>query len=287
MMKKIMFVCSGNTCRSPMAEGLFRKYLADNNIENIEVASAGISAFAGDMVSENSVIAAKKRGVDISSHRAKSINPEDVLPVDLFVCMSQSHAAALSELCESERLFVLNVSDPYMQSEEVYENCCQQIENSFPEILLTLQNLPVIRPMQEEDISKLAELENECFSEPWSENGLREELTDNTARFYVLKNDGEIFGYIGANNVLGEVYITNVAVFPKYRKNGYGKRLVRFLTVESMLEYAEFVTLEVRCSNENAIKLYEKCGFKKAGARKNFYSKPREDALIYTLNLRG
>lgn len=286
-MKKIMFVCSGNTCRSPMAEGLFRKYLADNNIENIEVASAGISAFAGDMVSENSVIAAKKRGVDISSHRAKSINPEDVLSVDLFVCMSQSHAAALSELCESERLLVLNVSDPYMQSEEVYENCCQQIENSFSEILLTLQNLPVIRPMQEEDISKLAELENECFSEPWSENGLREELTDNTARFYVLKNDGEIFGYIGANNVLGEVYITNVAVFPKYRENGYGKRLVRFLTVESMLEYAEFVTLEVRRSNENAIKLYEKCGFKKAGARKNFYSKPREDALIYTLNLRG
>lgn len=287
MKKKIMFICSGNTCRSPMAEGLFRKYLADNNIENIEVGSAGVSAFPGDAVSENSVIAARKRGVDISSHRARQINPEDILTVDLFVCMSQSHASALSGICGEERLTVLGVSDPYMQSVDIYENCCRQIESKFPEILERTEKLAVIRPMTENDIEALAELEKQCFSEPWSENGFREELVDKTARFYVLKSDDEILGYIGSNNILGEVYITNVAVKSEHRKKGYGKRLMQYLITESLFENADFVTLEVRRSNANAISLYEKCGFEKVGERKNFYSKPTEDALLYTLYLRG
>lgn len=282
-----MFVCSGNTCRSPMAEGLFKKYLSDNNIESVEAASAGISAFPGDAVSENAVIAARKRGVDISAHRARKINPEDILNTDLFVCMSESHICSLLPLAGEERLTALGVPDPYMQSEEVYESCCRQIEASFPAIAEKLSGLPVIRKMTEQDIPALAEIERECFSEPWSESSFREELSNDTGRFFVIKNGGEIFGYIGANSVCGEVYITNVAVGKRHRKNGFGKRLVQYLLTESALENAEFVTLEVRRSNENAIKLYEKCGFKKVGERKNFYSKPREDALLYTVNLRG
>lgn len=269
-----------------MAEGLFRKYLSDNKIENTEVTSAGISAFTGDAVSENSVTAAKKRGVDISSHRARKINPEDILNTDLFVCMSESHAAALDAVCGKEKIAVLGVSDPYMQSEEIYEKCCRQIENSFPKVLETLLNIPVIRPMEETDIPRIAEIERECFPEPWSENALREELTNNTSRFFTLKNKGEVFGYIGANNIFGEVYITNVAVGGEYRKKGFGERLVRYLLTESIFENAEFVTLEVRCSNSAAIKLYEKCGFSLAGERKNFYSKPTENALLYTIKLR-
>ena len=61
---------------------------------------------------------------------------------------------------------------------------------------------------------------------------------------------------------------------------------VNHLIMQSQFEDALFVTLEVRKSNENAIALYEKCGFKKIGERKNFYSKPTEDALIYTLYLK-
>ena len=286
-MKKIMFICSGNTCRSPLAEGLFKKYLKENNITDIEVSSAGVGAFPGDAVSINSILVAGSRGVDISNYRARNINPEHLLTTDLFFCMSESHKAVLSRHCDSEKIFVLNIADPFGRPIEVYEECAKQIESKFPEILERIQSTVVLREMAESDIKEIAELEKECFSEPWSEDSLKDELTNETARFYVLRDNEKLLGYIGANNICGEVYITNVAVNSFCRGKGYGKILVNHLIKQSELEKALFVTLEVRESNENAIKLYEKCGFKKIGERKNFYSKPTENALIYTYYLEG
>ncbi len=281
-MKKIMFVCSGNTCRSPLAEGLFKKYLNDNSITDIEVSSAGIGAFPGDEVSINSILVAGNRGVDISSHRARNINPEHLTTTDLFFCMSHSHKHYLSRHCDEDKIVVLNVPDPYGRPIEAYEDCARQLESNFPEILKAIQNTIIIREMTENDVKEIAELEKECFSEPWSENSLNEELTNETARFYVLRDNEKLLGYIGANNICNEVYITNVAVNKDFRGKGYGKKLVEHLICQSELEKAFFITLEVRKSNENAISLYEKCKFKKIGERKNFYSKPAEDALIYT-----
>ena len=140
--------------------------------------------------------------------------------------------------------------------------------------------------MSEHHIKALALIEAECFSTPWTENGLFEELSNNNARFYVALCDGVVAGYIGAHNVVGEVYITNVAVSSSFRKNGIGSALVNHLLGESAKENADFVTLEVRKSNENAIKLYEKTGFSVVGERKDFYSSPREDALLMTKFLR-
>lgn len=284
-MKKIMFICSGNTCRSPLAEGLFKKYLKENNINDIEVASAGVGAFPGDCVSINSVLVAGNRGVDISDHRARNINPEHLLTTDMFFCMSDSHKQVLLRHCDEEKIVVMNVPDPFGRPIEAYEECAEQIEKQFPQILGKIQDSVAIREMTESDIKEIAELEKECFSEPWSENSLRDELINETARFYVLRDPENLLGYIGANNICNEVYITNVAVNEKYRGKGYGKILVNHLIKQSEAERAFFITLEVRKSNENAIKLYEKCGFKLIGERKNFYSKPTEDALIYTYYL--
>ena len=281
-MKKIMFICSGNTCRSPLAEGLFKKYLKENNITDIEVGSAGVGAFPGDAVSINSILVAGSRGIDISEHRARNINPEHLLTTDLFFCMSDSHKQVLLRHCDESKIIVLNVPDPYGRPIEIYEECAKQLESLFPQILERIQGASFIREMQESDISDIAELEKECFSEPWSENSLRDELTNETARFYVLRDGEKLLGYIGANNICNEVYITNVAVNSQYRGKGYGKILVNHLIKQSELERAFFITLEVRKSNENAIKLYEKCRFRLIGERKNFYSKPTEDALIYT-----
>jgi ribosomal-protein-alanine N-acetyltransferase len=281
-MKKIMFICSGNTCRSPLAEGLFKKYLQENKITDIAVGSAGVGAFPGDSVSINSILVAANRGVDISEHRARNINPEHLLTTDMFFCMSDSHKQVLSRHCDEEKIIVLNVPDPYGRPIEVYEECAKQLEGQFPQILEKIQKTINIREMQESDINEIADLEKACFSEPWSENSLRDELTNETARFYVLRDSENLLGYIGSNNICNEVYITNVAVNENCRGKGYGKILVNHLIKQSELERAFFITLEVRKSNENAIALYEKCGFKLIGERKNFYSKPTEDALIYT-----
>ena len=281
-MKKIMFICSGNTCRSPLAEGLFKKYLNDNNINDIEVGSAGVGVFPGDEVSINSILVAGSRGIDISSHRARNINPEHIMTTDLFFCMSDSHKQVLLRHCDESKIVVLNVADPYGRPLEVYEECAKQLESKFPEIIEKINNSILVREMTEDDIKDIAELEKECFSEPWSETSLRDELTNETARFYVLRDGEKVLGYIGSNNICNEVYITNVAVNENCRGKGYGKILVNHLIKQSELENAFFITLEVRKSNENAIVLYEKCGFKLIGERKNFYSKPTEDALIYT-----
>ena len=139
-----------------------------------------------------------------------------------------------------------------------------------------------IEKMTVAHIEEIARLEKECFSSPWSEDGLKSELDNNFARFFVAFLDGEMAGYIGSHNVLGEVYITNVAVFSEFRRNGVGKALVEFLVDKMKSENADFVTLEVRESNMNAISLYEKCGFQKVGKRKDFYEKPREDAVLMT-----
>ncbi len=136
------------------------------------------------------------------------------------------------------------------------------------------------------DIKAVSEIEKDCFSVPWSENSLEEELTNDFARFYVLNINGETIGYIGAHNVLGEVYITNVAVFKKWQGKGYGKALVNFLLEEMKKEKAQFATLEVRKSNETAIALYKKTGFSEVGCRKGFYESPKEDALLMTYYLK-
>ena len=285
-MKKVAFICSGNTCRSPLAEGLFKKYLSDNNITDVEVNSGGISAFPGDEVSQNSVLAAKQRGVDISSHRARRLNARDLTETDLFVCMTESHKNVISKYCDSSKIMTLNVPDPYGMSLEAYNECAEKIENTFPLIMSRIEKIPKITKMTKDDIFEIASLEKECFAEPWSEKSLTDELTNDTARFYVLRDNEKLLGYIGANNIYAEVYITNVAVNENYRGKGYGKMLVNHLLEQSELENANFVTLEVRESNENAIGLYESCGFKKVGVRKNFYSKPTENALIYTIFLK-
>ena len=86
-----------------------------------------------------------------------------------------------------------------------------------------------IEVMNETHLKDLALLEKQCFSVPWSENALRAELEKENARFFVAITKNEVSGYIGANNVLGEVYIDNIAVFYNYRGFGIGESLLRHL----------------------------------------------------------
>lgn len=138
-----------------------------------------------------------------------------------------------------------------------------------------------ILKMTSAHISEIARLETECFSSPWSENALSEELENENSYFLAAVSD-KLIGYIGVQEICGEAYITNVAVFAEYRKAGIGRALLRAACNGAKSRNCEFITLEVRESNSAAISLYESEGFEKAGIRKNFYSAPTENGIIYT-----
>ena len=147
--------------------------------------------------------------------------------------------------------------------------------------------IPETAYMTAEDLPELAALENECFSVPWSEDALGSELKNDRALFLTAKLDGKVLGYIGSHLVAGECYITNIAVFPEFRRSGVAGALIKKLCLILREKNADFVTLEVRSSNSGAIAFYESIGFSRMGTIKNMYEKPREDALIYTLRLNG
>ena len=139
-----------------------------------------------------------------------------------------------------------------------------------------------ILPMIKEHISEIAEIERECFSLPWSEKSLEEEINNDGAIFITALENGKVIGYMGANFIMDEGYVTNIAVAEEYRQKGIGSKLLSKMIEEAQKRNLSFLSLEVRISNENAIKLYKKFEFDYIGIRKNFYEKPREDAAIMT-----
>lgn len=137
-------------------------------------------------------------------------------------------------------------------------------------------------PMDRSHIPQIAQLERQCFSAPWSEEALVQALYQDNASFIVAEGvDGTVLGYAGLQAVLDEGYIDNVAVRPEYRRQGVAGALLGAFERFAQAHLA-FLTLEVRASNVPAIALYERHGFVRAGLRKNYYTAPREDAVIMT-----
>ena len=98
--------------------------------------------------------------------------------------------------------------------------------------------------------------------------------------FLAAKHEGELIGYVGAYQAGDSLSVTNIAVFPLWRKRGAARQLLQELDRIAVSRDLYGITLEVRVSNAAAIALYEKNGYEKAGIRKGFYEKPREDGLI-------
>src|SRR5699024_5645943 len=112
-----------------------------------------------------------------------------------------------------------------------------------------------IVPMEERHLDDLARLERLCFSRPWSRQALKEELTNPAACFLVGEEAGEMLGYAGMHCAAGECYVDNVAVFPEARRQGVGRKLMEALLQAAAAWGGEFLSLEVRPSNLEALAL--------------------------------
>ena len=140
-----------------------------------------------------------------------------------------------------------------------------------------------IVPMAQSHVAALAALERACFSDPWSEAGLSEELSNPHAVFRVAVEDDTVLGYVGMHHLLDEGFITNVAVSPDARRRGVARALLADLTAYGTAHGLYRITLEVRVGNTPAITLYEGAGYTRDGVRPGFYRDPTEDAAIYSL----
>ena len=141
----------------------------------------------------------------------------------------------------------------------------------------------LIRNADEGDLDALEELEKTCFSLPWTREQLQSGFHDENNEFLVAASaEGIVLGYIGMMTVLDEGYISNVAVAPDMRRQGIGRRLVKEMLLRAEQRKLSFVTLEVRAHNESAIQLYGGEGFLPVGKRKDYYERPKEDALLMT-----
>lgn len=296
---RVLFVCTGNTCRSPMAQTVF----------NLKAKELGISAAAfsrglfadGSAISKNAVKALEESSYEPDSHISSTVTYEDMRDGDLIIGISKRHAAQLAaafpEYKDKIRSFPTDISDPFGGDVEVYKAALSDIIEGMDEILEYVKQMSaednigeneknhgiVIERLSKAHIDGMENIENKCFSEPWSKKALEELLTNEYAVYFVAKDleSSEVAGYCGMYVSLDTGAINNIGVLPEYRRCGIGSRLL-----ESIIDYSQnngitLLTLEVRESNTGAKALYEKFGFTEVGTRKNYYRKPTEHAILY------
>lgn len=135
-----------------------------------------------------------------------------------------------------------------------------------------------------EDAKEIFAIEMECFSIPWSLDSIETELLNEDKKlYYVVEDVNGVVGYAGAWLVYDEGQISNIAIRPSARRQGFGAKLTSALIEECFKRGMHEIFLEVRISNLSALSLYRKLGFTVKGMRKNYYSEPKEDAYIMSL----
>ena len=137
----------------------------------------------------------------------------------------------------------------------------------------------MLRIATEEDMPQIMKIEHEAFVPPWSQGGLLYELLSDNSYFLLYEEDDIVFGFALLRKIGIEGELLQIAVDSRYRRRHVATDLISEILEHAVDNNLERVFLEVRESNEAAISLYKKHGFKYIGRRKNYYISPTEDSL--------
>lgn len=142
-----------------------------------------------------------------------------------------------------------------------------------------------IRDMWWSDIPQVLKIEMMSFSTPWNEMAFLNEIYNSSSIVKVAVYENKIVGYICASSVIDEGHILNIAVSPDMRRRGIATVMLEKVIEELKKRGCKSIYLEVRASNTIAMKFYENFGFISVGIRRNYYTSPKEDAVIMMLAL--
>ena len=142
-----------------------------------------------------------------------------------------------------------------------------------------------LRPMKTADIDKIVTLENECQLSSWGATGYQAELLNPSAVLLTAIVHDEVVGFFSGRMMADEFEIYTIAVAPKFRRQGLGAKILIAALEIAKMKGAKHAYLEVRAANEPAKKMYERHGFTLTGKRKEYYSAPLEDALLYSCEI--
>ena len=145
---KIMFICTGNICRSAMAHRMLEKRVKDLKRNDIEVHSCGVFAYNGDRPTSQGIEVMKSYEVDLTSHRATNIHNSNIEDMDIILCATTSHKNNVINMYPNleEKIFTMkeyvgynkedfDIDDPWGLSTKVYENCAREIDDCIEKII--------------------------------------------------------------------------------------------------------------------------------------------------------
>jgi protein-tyrosine-phosphatase len=148
MSRSVLFVCTGNTCRSPLAEAIARQLAADRGLD-VRMSSAGTSALGGSPASDGSVLVGLERGLDLSTHRARLLTAAQVAEATIILCMAPSHVAVAEALGGEGKAHLLtafaedaasgrSVHDPFGSGLDSYRQMAAELDAVMPKVIARL-----------------------------------------------------------------------------------------------------------------------------------------------------